>query len=444
MLIVALSLLAVAAGAASLESPTSPSSTDAVLSLPTYGKLQTTQYAGFVNGTADGDSQLFYWFAESDRGNAPDVPLLLWLNGGPGASSITGLLLEKLGPLSMTLNSTLVDNPDRLTKNYHVLIFDNPVGSGYSYTTAKRYVRSEYEMRTQLVHALRLFFKLHPEYTTNKFWVTGESYAGHYVPNIAWEIAVNATEIPLQGVAIGNGMYNMKLQYPSVGPMAYSAGVIDERTLTEMGTRQDDCVAMIDSSPATAGAYCENVTVFWLYSQDGPGGQIFYYDVGIADGRYFDTLTEAMAMYLNREDTKAALHTQAAVDGWRQADEVGPVADNLLADWTANSDDILVKLLERNLKVRLYNGVRDLSSCNHLGNLAVLLNLEWAGKAVFKSAPFTPWPSGTQVDGHMRRAGLLEYATVLRTGHLVPTVVPDVFAALLADFLRDDSAKVEL
>ena len=72
------------------------------------------------------------------------------------------------------------------------------------------------------------------------------------------------------------------------------------------------------------------------------------------------------------------------------------------------------------------------------------INLEWAGKEVFKSAPFTPWPSGTQVDGHMRRAGLLEYATVLRTGHLVPTVVPDVFAALLADFLRDDSAKVEL
>jgi transcriptional regulator with GAF, ATPase, and Fis domain len=106
--------------------------------------------------------------------------------------------------------------------------------------------------------------------------------------------------------------------------------------------------------------------------------------------------------------------------------------------------EYLVKLLERNLKVRLYNGVRDLSSCNHLGNLAVLLNLEWAGKEVFKSAPFTPWPSGTQVDGHMRRAGLLEYATVLRTGHLVPTVVPDVFAALLADFLRDDSAKVEL
>jgi carboxypeptidase C (cathepsin A) len=101
---------------------------DAVLSLPTYGKLQTAQYAGFVNGTADGDSQLFYWFAESDRGNAPDVPLLLWLNGGPGASSITGLLLEKLGPLSMTLNSTLVDNPDRLTKNYHVLIFSSHTG----------------------------------------------------------------------------------------------------------------------------------------------------------------------------------------------------------------------------------------------------------------------------------------------------------------------------
>ena len=38
--------------------------------------------------------------------------------------------------------------------------------------------------------------------------------------------------------------------------------------------------------------------------------------------------------------------------------------------------------------------------------------------------------------GHMRRAGLLEYATILRTGHLVPTVVPEVFAQLMHDFLR--------
>lgn len=227
---------------------------DAVLSLPTYGAIKGTQYAGFANGTADGKNKLFYWFAECDCGNAPDVPFLLWLNGGPGASSLTGFLLEKLGPLSVTLNSTLVDNPDRLTKNYHVLVFDNPVGSGFSYSAAEppAYVTSEYEMRTQLLRALRGFFAMHPEYKANPFWVTGESYAGHYVPNIAWEIAVNATEIPIQGVAIGNGMYNMKLQYNTVGAMAFASGVIDEQVYAQEQAREASCLAMIDASPATA------------------------------------------------------------------------------------------------------------------------------------------------------------------------------------------------
>jgi carboxypeptidase C (cathepsin A) len=191
---------------------------------------------------------------------------------------------------------------------------------------------------------------------------------------------------------------------------------------------------MIDQSPKTAGAYCENATVYWLYSADGPGGQLFYYDVGIRDGEFFDTLTSAMSKYLNAEPTKHALHTVGAE--WRQADEVGPVGDALLADWAINSDVVLEELLRLKLKVRLYNGVRDLSSCNHLGNLAVLLNLKWEGASKFAAAPFTPWPSGARVEGHIRRAGLLQYATVLRTGHLVPTVVPEVFAALLEDFLR--------
>ena len=87
--------------------------------------------------------------------------------------------LIHLGPQSITANGTLVDNPDRITKTYHLLTLDNPVGSGYSSTTSGAYVRSEAEMRTQAVAALRVFFSRHPEYAANPFWVTGESYAGH-------------------------------------------------------------------------------------------------------------------------------------------------------------------------------------------------------------------------------------------------------------------------
>lgn len=186
---------------------------------------------------------------------------------------------------------------------------------------------------------------------------------------------------------------------------------------------------------------------------------------------------------------------------WVQADERGPVANALLADWTVRSDVVVEELLHLGLHVAMYNGVRDLSSCNHIGNLQarrmrmrlprcshrplglvllpfhsssllaaplapiaanapslhpnltrpeplssaplvlhrrmlcqVLLRLcSSAGSPCpdFSVAPNLPWPSTQQVNGHIRTSGNLSYATVLRTGHLVPTVVPAAFKELL-------------
>jgi len=427
-------MLALASAVSAL--PT-PYANDVVTALPTYGKISGKQYAGFAPVTADGANKLHYWFVERDGGNTPDTPFLLWLNGGPGASSLTGLLAEKLGPQAITANATLIDNPDAVTKNYHLLTLDNPVGSGYSSTASGAYVTSEAEMRTQAVQALRVFFARHPEYSRNPFWVTGESYGGHYVPNIAWEVAVNASEIPLQGIVVGNGMFNMALQYPTVGPMAHAAGVIDAATLDEMSRRQDACVADIRAHPATAGEFCENVTVYWLYEREAVAGKLFYYDVGLADAKFFDDETKAMGAYLNRPDVKAAVHAEGVT--WVQADETGPVAAALLPDWTVNSDVVVAELLKLGYAVNMYNGVRDLSSCNHLGNEAVLAALckpVDSPCADFAYAQSSPWPSADETEGYMRKAGNLTYATVLRTGHLVPTVVPKVYATLLAMLIQ--------
>lgn len=240
---------------------------------------------------------------------------------------------------------------------------------------------------------------------------------------------MNATEVPLQGVVIGNGMYNMKLQYPTLGAIAYANGLIDEKVLVQMDERQADCLRMVEASPATAGTYCENKTVWWLYSAQA-AGELFYYDIGLTDAAWFDDLTKAMSTYLNRADVKAALHVPPS-GRWVQSDETGPVGDALLPDWTVDSDVVVERLLALGLRVRMYNGVRDVSSCNHLGNLAVARALRWAGAKAFAAAPNRPWPSAQRVEGHVRSAGLLQFATVLRTGHLVPTVVPQVFAALL-------------
>lgn len=407
---------------------------DLVSDLPTYGALKTKQYAGFADVTPDGKNKMFYWFCESDRGSGDDsIPLLVWFNGGPGASSITGLLAENLGPQMIVANGTLVDNPNRVTRARHLMVIDNPVGSGYSYTADGNYAKNEGEVRTQVAAAFQKFFALHPEYIFNPLWIVGESYGGKYVPNIALEVAANHTALNLKGVVLGNGLYDMAAQYPTVGAMGYGAGAFDENTLDLERSREDACVDEVTKNPANAGAFCENATVKWLYGAGGPAGELFYYDVGIADAGFFDVVTDEMGTYLNRADVRRALHVDGAE--WIQHDETGLAAKNLLGDWAVPSSPVVADLLGRGLRVAMYNGVRDLSVCNHLGNLAVAKGLGWAGAADFARAPAAPWPNATHVDAHVRGAGALVYATILRTGHLVPITVPEVFGRLLDLFL---------
>ena len=81
---------------------------DSIAELPTYGVPPAKQYAGFAEATRDGKNRLHYWFAECDCGNSPDVPLLLWLNGGPGASSLTGMFAEKCAIDISSISLTIV------------------------------------------------------------------------------------------------------------------------------------------------------------------------------------------------------------------------------------------------------------------------------------------------------------------------------------------------
>lgn len=399
---------------------------DLVEDLPGFGKPASPQYTGFVPVTPDGANNLFYYFVEAEERTA-DTPTLIWLNGGPGASSLTGLLSENLGPQKIVPSGDLVANKDRLTKKYNLLAIDNPVGSGFSYTTTGAYVKSEEEMRTQFVVGLKAFFAKHPEYLKHPLWVTGESYAGKYVPNIAWEIHSSFPELPLKGMIIGNGLYNATAGYESVREYAFGAGMIDEKVYAELGPRQERCLAKVQAGEPTAGMFCENTTVYWVYSEE-VAGKLFYYDLGLTHVD-LDSISAAMGTYLNRADVRKALHV--GEHAWDQHDESGPVSDALLSDFAKPSTPVVAKVLDAGYRVAMYNGVRDGSVCNHIGNLATLLNMPWTGTPGFKSAPTTPWRSAGQVAGHTRRYEGLSFTTLMNTGHLVPTAVPEIFADFL-------------
>ncbi|XP_062177561.1 serine carboxypeptidase-like 7 [Alnus glutinosa] len=165
-----------------------------VETLPGFpGKLPFKLETGYVGvGEAD-DVQLFYYFIESE-GNPRKDPLLLWLTGGPGCSSLTGLVYE-IGPLSFNYEDfdgnlpTFLLNPYSWTKFASIIFLDAPVGTGFSYaTTSQGYNVTDKIAAAQNYEFLRKWLLDHPKFMSNELYVGGDSYSGFIVPIIVQEI----------------------------------------------------------------------------------------------------------------------------------------------------------------------------------------------------------------------------------------------------------------
>ena len=162
--------------------------TDKVTILPGYvGPLPSTHYSGYIPvGKLSGTSgQLHYWLIESTSPTQTTDPIVLWLNGGPGSSSLIGLLTEN-GQI-VTNDDSLTSpingipqvfvNPYSWTNSANMLYLESPKGVGFSYctdaTSSKECVNTDESTALDAYEFLVNFFNAFPEYKTNKFFITG-------------------------------------------------------------------------------------------------------------------------------------------------------------------------------------------------------------------------------------------------------------------------------
>uniref|UniRef100_A0A1A9V2F1 Carboxypeptidase n=1 Tax=Glossina austeni TaxID=7395 RepID=A0A1A9V2F1_GLOAU len=195
-------------------------------------------YSGYLTVKSEYNSNMFFWYFPSEI-NTTSAPVLLSLEGGPGLSSVMSVLAET-GPYALNVKGQLRKREHRWCKTHHVIYLDNPVGSGFSFTDHEEgYARNMEDVADNLHEALQQLFELFEWNTENvEFFIYGESYAGKYIPALAYRIYKTLDspntriKIPLNGIIIGNGLIDPlhQLQY---GDFLFHLGLIDDNGLKE-------------------------------------------------------------------------------------------------------------------------------------------------------------------------------------------------------------------
>ena len=107
-------------------------------------------------------NNLYFHYWPAKNGNA-SAPLIMWLQGGPGGSGLFGLWVE-IGPYGIDAHGKAFEREFHWNDEYALLAFDQPVGTGYSYSDGgfENFARSQEEIGAQLYAAVQQFLEVFP------------------------------------------------------------------------------------------------------------------------------------------------------------------------------------------------------------------------------------------------------------------------------------------
>ncbi|CAA0816639.1 Serine carboxypeptidase-like 40 [Striga hermonthica] len=238
---------------------------DLIEHLPRQPQVPFQQYGGYVTVDVAAGRSLFYYFVEADPKISCKLPLVLWLNGGPGCSSLGYGAMEELGPFRVSSDGkTLYENEYSWNRAANVLFLETPAGVGFSYSKTKSDVEKGGDKETANDNYVFLlnWLERFPEYKNRDFYLAGESYAGHYVPQLAQTILYHNkaknTVINMKGIIIGNAAINDETN--NIGMFEYwqTHALISNETLNQI--LNDNYVYAYLNRPEVQKALHANVT----------------------------------------------------------------------------------------------------------------------------------------------------------------------------------------
>jgi len=434
---------------------------DRITSLPGMEQLPSfDMYSGYLSPS--GSKKLHYWFVQSQSDPVND-PVVVWFNGGPGCSSMEGFMAEH-GPLHLNEDDTISLNPNAWNQKANMIYLEAPVGVGYSEAAPEEMETiNDDTTSSDNRDAIKDFFTKFPAFLKNGIYISGESYAGIYVPTLIAKIVDDPVLHPhFKGAAIGNGLYSWEKNQNSMMFFAKYHGLIS--TSAWNGLLKHCC---IDGHPDQCDFFnfdnseCET-QVNQILELTWSGGLDVYnlYDEcagGISQQNFKRTLVKngnlsfeveanslmrslhsappctndtAMETYFNNPDVKRALHVDLDKEWTLCNEELGyetQVQD--VSEYIKHALD-----MKKDARILLFAGDVDMA-CNFLGGEEFVDALGLPMTQEYDEWSYMAADNTRQVGGWCKKYPRLTWATVKGAGHMVPTDMPipayEMFQAFL-------------
>lgn len=397
--------------------------------------LKPVMHAGHITLHPSNNTNYFYWkfeqkvqntntkratsTSESTRGRSTSSGtgtnnndrLIIWLNGGPGCSSMDGALME-IGPLRLNANNEVYFNNGTWLELASLIFLDQPVNTGFSYGDI--YHTEMTGVAWDFLIFLQKYFELYPQDQGKELYIAGESYAGQYMPYFAKYILDHnkkyqkdqTKQYNLKGILIGNGWISPTYTGLSYLEFAMKNNIITgkEPYLRQVLSQQEKCQNMLhnlnsESSQESKNAVykaCDEILTKLLNvlnEHDESHQCINMYDVRLKDSfpacgmnwpPDISFLNEFLSdpeiqrlLNLNDEYTEraksGAIHDNNGKLQWHECNtRVGKALTNTNSK---SSDELLPEVLSQ-LPVLLFNGDKDII-CNYIGAENFIADLKW-------------------------------------------------------------------
>ncbi|KAI3848386.1 hypothetical protein MKW98_005766 [Papaver atlanticum] len=413
-----------------------------------YFNVDFEHYSGYVTVNEDAGRNFFYWFVEATT-EPSSKPLVLWLNGGPGCSSVGYGEAMEIGPFRVKEDGkTIYLNPYSWNRMANLLFIDTPVGTGYSYSKNSDDLLENGDERTAQDNLIFLqkWLERFPQYKDTEFYIVGESYAGHYVPQLAEAIvrfhkSTGNKSINLKGIMVGNGLTDDYYNHLGSFQYMWTNGLISDETYNLLNTSclsesyehvSSKCQTILDQASKEMG----DIDTYSVFAPSCTGTSTqskmlikrLFKKVGKIHEEYDPCIEGHTTAYFNRPEVRKALHADAegVASAWETCKGF---IDQHWKDSATSVLPIYHKLICLGLRIWMLSGDTD--------SLASVTSTRYNINALKLPTitPFHAWYDDGQVGGWTQEYKGLTFVSVRGAGHDIPMYKPNLAYPVIKAYL---------